>query len=301
MKSRILYFVVTLAVMLSIVACAGQENNNNKPLLFSQENKVSFEDLIKNSNVAIIGEYIDTTDYEEYSEARFKVKECLYGDVRDEEIYLFLTHAVSYVREIDYKYDHNDRQYKEGKEYILVMEKGESIMYDHDRYAIQSDLFLSEEDNEFTLYSKPITIPEHMDIKEYICSVYSSVSHEEADMTVQKDYDDLIKGLVEESKIIAVVKVNRLETEGRLHNGNTYRCEIEELINQAEVNTYNDGTILVVIEKGLVETGNKYIIGFNPVEEKSLIYMQSIRNGVWPEDSGAIGKIKDEIESIKQE
>ena len=285
MKSKALCFIVALIVIIPLVGCAGSGKNTGESLTYSQENKVSFEDIVKNSNVAIVGEYIETIDYEQYSEARFKVKECLYGDVDEEEIYLFINHAVSYVSEIDYTYEHNGRQYKEGSKYILVMEKNESIMYDHDRFALQTDLFLSEEDGQYTLYSKPIAVPDNMDIKEYISSLYYSVPREEKNRKNSEEYNDLIEQLVAESKIIAVVNINRIETEGRLHNGNTYRCTIEEFIKEAKINTYDDGTILIVIEKDLVEAGNRYILGFDPVEENSLIYMQSVKNGVWPEES----------------
>lgn len=278
-------FIQGVYIDYSIIDILKNGKNTGESLTYCQENKVSFEDIVKNSNVAIVGEYIETIDYEQYSEARFKVKECLYGDVDEEEIYLFINHAVSYVSEIDYTYEHNGRQYKEGSEYILVMEKNESIMYDHDRFALQTDLFLSEEDGQYTLYSKPIAVPDNMDIKEYIRSLYYSVPREEKTRKNSEEYNDLIEQLVAESKIIAVVNINKIETEGRLHNGNTYRCTIEEFIKEAKINTYDDGTILIVIEKDLVEAGNKYILGFDPVEENSLIHMQSIKNGVWPEES----------------
>ena len=51
--------------------------------------------------------------------------------------------------------------------------------------------------------------------------------------------------------------------------GNVYRCTVDSLSKGSNLNTNDDGTILIVILKNTVEIDNNYIIGFSPVDEGS--------------------------------
>ena len=85
--------------------------------------------------------------------------------------------------------------------------------------------------------------------------------------------------------------VGHFESEG--HNGNTYRCTVESLAKGTGLNTYDDGTILLVIMKDTVEVGETYIIGFSPVEENSRVHMQTTVNGVFEDSSELLNDISE--------
>ena len=84
-----------------------------------------------------------------------------------------------------------------------------------------------------------------------------------------------------ESEYVGTVKILELVNEGKVHNGNVYRCSVESLSKGSNLNTYDDGTVLIVILKNTVEVGNSYIVGFSPADKGSLIYTQSTDTGVY--------------------
>ena len=91
-----------------------------------------------------------------------------------------------------------------------------------------------------------------------------------------------------ESDYVGRVKILELVNEGKTHNGNVYRCSVESLSKGDDLNTYDDGTVLIVILKNTVETDNSYIIGFSSVDEGSLIYTQSTDASVYDIDDERI-------------
>lgn len=271
-------------------------NNEDSPLtagvdgIQAYESFLSFEDLVHNSNVAIVGEYVETIEFDSYTEKKFKVKECLYGDVGDSEIYLYSNIGMGYIEEINYTYELDADIYKTGTDYILVMEKLQSVMYDHDRYMLSTDVFLCEETNEYILYSQPIDFPGDMPIKEYIISLHQlndSVNADNSDNSYQCDLEKMLN----ESSFVGQVMVQELVNEGKTHNGNTYRCVVKSLYKGGSLNTYDDGTILVVILKNTVKLNNTYVIGFSPVSENSLIYSQATDFSVYDVDEEFIKEI----------
>lgn len=153
-------------------------------------------------------------------------------------------------------------------------------MYDHDRYMLSTDVFLSEEDNEFSMYSRSIDVPSETSIKDYICSIYNSVSHPVAANTFVS-YKSEVEEMMGESAFAGTVKILELVNEGKVHNGNTYRCTVESLFKGCNLNTYEDGTILIVILKNTVDDNGSYVIGFSPVSETSLIYTQTTDMSVY--------------------
>ena len=116
------------------------EDSQNQSETFMQLEYVTFEEAVQLSNAAILGEYVEMVEYESYVEYKFRVLECLYGDVTEEEIYLYSELGTGTVSGIQYSYELGADVYTEGFDYILIMEKLESIMYDHDRYMLLTDI-----------------------------------------------------------------------------------------------------------------------------------------------------------------
>ncbi len=279
-----------LGILLLVIICGCSEKNTlneNRSAEYEVE-YLSFEESIKRSNSCVLGEYEETVLHDVYVEYKFKIHECLYGSVEDAEIYLYSNIGTAYIDEIDYSFKPEKAEYEKGKLYILIMECYKSTLFDHDRYILNSDLLLDETDGKYTMYSKDIDIPEGLSAKEYICSIYSSSSKNEK---IKDDivYDNEIDEFFEESDFIGCVNIVTLINEGITHNGDTFKCIVDELYKGEKLITdEEDGTILLVIKKGNVEVGNKYIIGFNQVSEYSLIYTQSTEKAVFRENDEKI-------------
>ena len=274
------FTVLSIALSLVLAACSSTANSAQIEGTEYEQELLTFEELILRSNVAIVGEYIEMIEHDSYTEKKFTVKECLYGDVTDNEIYLYSNIGTGHITETDYTYEYGADVYEAGMDYILIMEKKQSVMYDHDRYMLAADVFLCENNNEYSLYSKAIDIPAETTVKEYICSVYNSVPHPVV-VNVPVTYDNEIQEMVGESEYVGVVKILELVNESKVHNGNVYKCIVESLSKGSNLNTYDDGTFLMVILKNTVEIDNNYIIGFSPVDEGSLIYTQSTKTSVY--------------------
>lgn len=293
-KRQIAYRAAAVVCGIAVIAGAAIALQNGKTDISSGENHVvgseiqnyyqdaqreylTFDELILISDAAIVGEYIETIGQEYYIEQKFKVKECLYGDVTDQEIYLYSNIGTGHVGEIDYSYESGAGVYEEGLSYLLVMERQQSILYDHDCYMLNADVLLCESRNEYSMYGRSIDIPAGSTMRDYIISVYNSVPHP-ASVSETVSYENELSEMVGESTYVGIVNILEMEGEGKVHNGNVYRCSVESLSKGSNLNTYGDGTILMTILKGKVEVGHRYIIGFSPADKDSadsLIYVQS--------------------------
>ena len=262
---------------------------------------MTLEELVQLSDVAIIGEYVDQIRQEYYTEYIFKVKKVLYGEVADETIYLFTNNANTQVEETGYTYDSAKNVYAQGKEYILIMEKSESIMYEHDRYMLSADVCICLSDGKYTLYSENIDISRDITMEDYVCELRGNSKVENVEVKKEKIYANEIDEIIGESDFIGVVKILSLEVEGLVHNGNTYKCEITSLIEGTkEIYTLPDGSILMTIIKNTVNVGDSYIIGFSPVGEVSVIYMQTSKNSVLEFNDMVIEKLSQNLAESKK-
>lgn len=239
----------------------------------------SFEELIDHSDVALVGKYVKMFDRDNYYEYKFIVKELLYGEVSETEIYVYENKGIEQSQSGLFQVL-GTGEYRKGKEYILIMEKYESILYDHDRYMIAGDLYLCEKEQEYTLYSENISIPEGMTMREYILTLADPENRQTATKNTVK-YDDPMEKMAAESQYIGIIEIIALEVEGKVHNGNTYRCRAESLIKGSNMNTYGNGTFLLTLMKGTVNVGESYMIGFSPADgSTSLIYVQATEDSV---------------------
>lgn len=272
--------ILGILIVFLMVACSNNvEKNNDREVEFSKQ-LLTFEDSVLRSDTAIVGKYIETIIYEDYVEHKFEVKDLIYGENINEEIYLYSNIGIGHVEENGYSYQLDENKYEKDKEYILIMESVDSIFYDHTRYILNAELLLNETDKEYYMYSKYIDPPTGEAIKDYILEIYNSASHHSVkvdDTVYESDFDEMIA----ESDYIGKVTVLELVSEGRVHNGNTYRCNVEKLAKGRDLNRYDDGSILMVILKNSVNVGDTYIIGFDQVDDNSLIYTQAVKTSVY--------------------
>ena len=274
--------LVVLLFIFSLSACSSKARDNTNYIQneFSME-FLSFEELVKRSSVAVVAEYVETIRHDNYVEHKFLVKECLYGNVDEKEIYLYYNIGTVHVEEIDYEYSEDASIYEKHTDYVLILEKLQSIFYEHDRYMLDADVLLDDSNKEYRMYSNPVELPEGVTIREYVCSLHEAIQHQEDTANKSAVYDDEYEEMMGESIYVGRVSILEMVNEGKVHNGNVYRCKVEELIKGDKLETYEDGTILITIVKDRVSVGNKYVIGFNPADEHSVIYVQSTLSGIY--------------------
>ena len=199
-----------------------------------EEMPVSFEELIIRSDSAIIGEYVDMTKHDLYTEYRFKVIDCLYGDVTDSEIYIFSNVGSVEITGTDYKYETGEEIYEAGQRYYLILEKHQSIMYDHDRYLVATDLLLNADKDEYMMHSEKISIPDDIDIKDYILSVYDSVPHEIVKKMVPTEYSDPKEEMFAESRYVGQITIEKLFNEKKNRQFQHLRVQSRIIVQRRE-------------------------------------------------------------------
>lgn len=242
--------------------------NPNDLIIQGEKQTLTLDEVILLSDVCVVGKCTEIIWHENYGEVKFRVKECLYGNVTEKDIYLFSNKPLGENMHFD-GYSVVAEHYEEGKSYILLLQKWQSIMYEHDRYM--------EIDENYIFNTKAINFLDEKNLKDYICSVYDSVSHPEEE--VPNVYDSELEEMVGESTFVGVVKILDLENEVKTDNGNVYKVRVESLLKEDEY--LNQSSILLKILKNTVEVGKSYIIGFCPVEEGSLIHTQTTKTGVY--------------------
>lgn len=288
-----------LGILLLLPACA--QSTVQSPASSSQEvyterdtEYLTFDEAILRSDAAMIGRYVEKVDHETYIEYQFQVEEVLYGTVEDDTIYVYADTGESYVSELNYSYETGGEPYTPGSRYVLVLEKHTSIMYDHDRYLTIGDLLLNQDTGQYTLYSQELDFSP-ADLTDYICSVHSQIETvSTGDSSVTSDsYDNAVEEMVRCADYVGEVTIDALEAEGSVHNGNTYRCSVENLYSGESLVTDEDGSVLIVLQKDSVQIGESYIVGFSSVDDGSIIYMQETLTSIYDSsDADVIAEVE---------
>ncbi len=291
------FAIFTICVVAVVISACGKTGKSQDDVIVDSEylmSYLSFEDLVGLSDSAILGEYVETITYDNYVEHCFKVSEVYYGDIQDEQIYLYSNKGKAYVDEIDYEYKLDYCPYEVGKEYLLIMDKYSSIMFTHDRYVTGAELLICPEDGVCSMYSEPVAINKDMTVADYIVSLPNSYLPTQID--VAKVYNNETEKAVANAEYVAKIKVCDLYFESETHNGNTYLCDAELLYKGGELNLREDGKILLVILKDTVEVGGEYIVCFSKVSENSVIYTQQTKDSVLEATDDIESTIKSYIE-----
>ena len=299
---------IVILIMVFNVGCA--KNNDivaGSNTIESEEEFRTFEEAIEISDCAVNAEFISYHDKGDFVEYEFNVKEVLYGDVPEKNIFLFSMKGTSHVEEIDFTYDLSDNKYKTGEEYLLIMEKNDSLFYEHVRYILVTNIFIPlTNTKESTMYGQRITVNDKSkliqadEINKYVENIKKMSKSSSVVDAIKPSYTnsaDMIT-IVSEADLILEVSIEDLKVEGLVHNGNTYTCDISDIIKGDSLEKGEDGKILVTFLKGSVEVGRRYVVAVNKVDMDSIIYTQSSKNSVIPVDDK---KILDEISSYIQE
>ncbi len=237
---------------------------------------LSFEDVCRNSDVCVLAEYENVIPGEKYTEFKFKVKKVICGQLHDDEIYLFTIPGNVRVNGTNYTFVSGEEKYTKGMEYILILERFQMTFYAHDRYQQAADIMIVPKENKYVINGKKMNYTDESELEEDIKKYYSSVQHDI--LPEPKTYENVEEQMQAEADVIAVVRINRLISEGIYHDGNNYSCTLEK-IEKNECSWIKEGMeIEIVLERGTVEEGKSYRIGFEPADKNSegLIFIQTV-------------------------
>ncbi|MCR4599564.1 MAG: hypothetical protein K5678_11075 [Acetatifactor sp.] len=95
-----------------------------------------------------------------------------------------------HIEEIDYEYSEDASIYEKHTDYVLILEKLQSIFYEHDRYMLDADVLLDDSNKEYRMYSNPVELPEGVTIREYVCSLHEAIQHQEVTANKSAVYND---------------------------------------------------------------------------------------------------------------
>lgn len=297
--------MIIIGIMIINVGCSKKDNLDESYIsVENEEEHMSFDEAIETSNCIISAEFVSYHSMDNYIEYEFQVKEVLYGDVQESNIYLFSMIGTSYVTDNNYTYNLGDDKYKVGNDYILIMEKSDSLFYEHVRYMLVTDIFIPINKIEVSvMYEQPIldknnkVLNSSIEIEKYIKEIKNN-----NDNTLNENVTTYIKSndmntIVSESDFILEIEVNNLEVEGLLHNGNTYICEVIRTLKGDSLLKDTEGKILVTLLKDSVEVGSRYIVMINKVDEESIIYTQSSESSIIPiADKDLVNKLNSYID-----
>jgi len=260
-----------------------QSANNTKSFQYSEVCKgptLTFDQAIEASNCAVTATFIGEYIYDEYNELEFKVNEVIYGYVPEKDIKVFQMNLQN--RNV-----FDNHVYKETETYTLILERLDSLFYDHPRYLFVSDVFIPISDKTANIFinGESIAATGHGvlssdNVNQYLRnSGRSKPNH----FHIRKDKDIPFTTATDLSEIIAssdyVMEITVIDmvVEGTIANSNTYSCDIANVLKGS---TPTEKYIWVTFLKNSVNIGEKYIVILNRLGDDSLIYAQSSKNSV---------------------
>lgn len=265
--------------------------------LVSQEMYVTFDEALEMSDCAAAATFVSYEDAGAYVEYTFSVKETLRGKTED-IIHVRDSKGYTSVEGTDLRYKNGEDIYTEGEEYILIMQKGESLFYEYPEYQVLTNIFIPAVDpSKSTMRGEPLTEINGMDIngiKNHIRRARVANAAPERDYTTATD----LPTIVAETDLVLEVKITGLSTEGQFANCNTYYGDVQQILKGGPVNTSEErGDIQVTLTKESVEIGETYVLLLNRIDETAIIYTQSSLGSVIPSgDTETISEIQRLIE-----
>ena len=311
--------LVALSFMLINIVSCSDKNDVVESIVSNTDTKVSnaqesitevqnckifftFEDAVAISNCAANAKYISYQDHGVYGEYEFQINEVLYGYIPEKTIYLF----ESDVDTVDYNYTFGKNMYTPGDEYILIMERDDSLFYDNPRYVlVTDDIYIPLKNvNKSIMHAEQIAeIVENRDsidtstliknIRKQNNSEFKNYEHKDT----KYSKSDKLLDIVTEADLVLELKIDWLDIEGIFANVNTYNCTVVKVLKGETVERGYDGKIWVTLFKNSVEIGERYVIMLSKIGEDSTIYVQSSKKSIISaNDSKTINEIKQIID-----
>ena len=272
--------LITIFLMLALVGCSSQHDNYSR--ISGSISPITLERAVEISSFAIVGIYGGIEYHNEYVYYLFTIEDTIYGQAPSDNLKMYALRTDE---------DMGNR-YIEGEKYILLLEIREKTIWEREHIYLSpiSDMMMPISGPYYT-YGRRVTFPEGQSFIDYLRMLGEELADKKEPFEIVRTYDSIEEEIVDKSKFIAYVVIDRLDMEG-VEYTNTYRCTVDELIKGHTINTLTEGSILMVITKGAVDIGGRYLIGFNPVDENSVIYWQStIRSVISVTDMNTLEKL----------
>ncbi|MDR0326073.1 MAG: hypothetical protein LBI19_08290 [Oscillospiraceae bacterium] len=258
--------ILTLALLAG--GCSGNETPEAGTALVGRtdvsEVALSFVEAVELSDCAAVAELAAVHETAASVEYEFMVKEVLRGEIPEKRIFLVNLR--------------NKDAYTVGEEYLLIMNRHDSLFYDYPLYTTFTGIHIPAHDTAAgTMYGEAISRSYAGDIKELL----REAAFTEKEQGVHYTTSDDMATVVAESEFILEVKVKELPEEGRF-NGSPYYCELISILKGGEVNFMESGDIIVTLMKGSVELGGTYIVMANRSGDDSRVHVQSSLKSVIP-------------------
>ncbi|MDR0889593.1 MAG: hypothetical protein LBM28_02975 [Oscillospiraceae bacterium] len=235
---------------------------------------INFLDAIDLSPIIFVGEYMgyEMTDMGVF-DCSFKVKEVWRGDFTEEVI-----HYVSY--------ELGGGTYLEGQDYVLIMQRHESLFYEYPHHTIIGDMFIPVENfSNSLMHGQPLS--NHSDeVFEDISSLREWVLNAEPpeekakNFTWATDFPTVVK----EAELILEVTITGISIEGTHKASNVYLGEVLAFVKGDTYVPFDPETsneIGITLNKGL-EIGETYLVLVNRVDATACFYIQSSPVSVIP-------------------
>jgi len=290
-------------ILVVITSCSGTSQNLAHGTLVTDQKEssiLSFDQAIEASNCAVSavfnGEHVNNN----YNELEFSVNEILYGYVPEKTIMVFQTTEQNHDDTINYS-GSDGHIYKKGEVYNLVLDRSDSLFYDHPRYSFISNIFIpvSDKSDAVSMNGKPIKVKDDSLSQDTVANYLKSTGKSKSNSAQVRKSIDIpfttatdLSDIIPSSDYIMEVTVKNLIVEGVVHNGNTYACDIISVLNGGTPTTNDSNEILVTFLKGSVKLGGSYIVMLNQLGDDSVIYVQSSKNSVISSDK------KDAVEKL---
>ena len=300
--NKLLPFCLIVTFILGIVTSCGSNNSSDLEQIAYESGesvKVSsftFDQAIEASNCAVTATFVSNHNYDDYNELEFKVIEVIYGYVPEKSIMVI---------EMDEQNcgEYSDHTYKESETYTLVLNRTDSIFYDHARYSFISDIFIpiSENTSSISINGESIvTVRNSVLNKNNINQYLKDIGKSKTNLSeIRKDIDIPFTTATNFSEIIPAsdyvmeIVIKDIAVEGTIHNGNTYICDIVDVLKGGIPTTNENKEIWVTFLKDSVKVGKNYITMLNQLGDDSIIYVQSSKHSiVSPDNKTALEQIK---------
>jgi hypothetical protein len=243
----------------------------------------------------VIAEFISYSRNGISAEYIFNVKEVLRGDVPENPIHVFEEYinvgvgGYSYISGID--------RYTVGREYVLILERLDSIFYDCPRYlSIEANFYIPADDTASgTMYGELISKQIDGDIITLIRE--TPLDKDEESRPSYTESEDM-EEIIDFSDVVMEVKITSLIGEG-LHNGSPYFCEIVKVLKGKPAKKVGE-IVIITILKGSVEVGGHYLVMVTQAGgETSTIHTQSsLKSVISMDDTEAVAEVRRILEWV---
>lgn len=290
---KIINFIPYILFVLCLSGCQMLTENNTDFLtrISAQAEYYNLETCIEKSDCAILGEYVETFEFDNYVEHKFKVIKTLFGECSEDEIYLFRHKTDIYIPELEVEYATDSNIYREGEEYILLVECQKSVFFDHDRYLLMGDAYLPLNQKEnWSTCNVPIPdiiTADGQSLDNYIiayrssCLEPSDCKTEEIRFTKSNDIEEIL----EVSDYIIKAQVDSLMSQGLDTPCETYLCTPVELVRGERLICDESNRIGIIVPVNSVEIGKTYYFIVNHVDETAILYIVTSNSSILEENT----------------